>query len=105
MAFQIRGKDNSKVWAYATLRDPSGQTRSFTPDQVSFTPIRTWRSSHTQAVYPVATRIRTGETEWQIMPLMDDQELDSRSSTRAVYWEGVVTFRRDGESVGKATWS
>lgn len=101
MAFQIRGKDGSKVWAYATLRDPSGQTRSFTPDQVSFTPIRTWRSSHTQAVYPVATRIRTGETEWQITPLMDDQELDSRNSTRAVYWEGAVTFRRDGESVGK----
>lgn len=101
MAFQIRGKDGSKIWSYATLRDAAGQVQSFTPEQVNFHPIRTWRSARTQATYPVATRIRTGETEWQITPLMDDQELDSRDSTRAVYWEGAVTFKRNGKPAGK----
>lgn len=101
MAFQIRGKDNSKIWAYAALRDASGHIRLFTPDQVSFHPIRTWRSARTQAIYPVATRIRTGEIEWQITPLMDDQELDSRASTGAVYWEGAVTYTRDGQPAGR----
>ncbi len=101
MAFQIRGKDGSKIWSYATLRDAAGQVRSFTPDQVDFHPVRTWQSTRTQAIYPVATHIRTGEIEWQLTPLMDDQELDSRSSTRAVYWEGAVTFKRDGKLAGK----
>ncbi|MXS80262.1 Predicted secreted hydrolase [Nitrosomonas eutropha] len=101
MAFQIRGKDGSKIWAHAVLRDASGRVQSFTPEQVSFHPVRTWRSARTQAVYPVATRIRTGKIEWQITPLMDDQELDSRDSTRAVYWEGAITLTRDGKSAGR----
>lgn len=101
MAFQIRGKDDSKIWAYAVLRDASGHVQTLTPDQVSFHPIRTWRSARTQAVYPVTTRIRTGETEWKIAPLMDDQELDSRASAGTVYWEGAVTLTRDGQPAGR----
>ena len=38
---------------------------------------------------------------WHIAPLQDDQELDSRRSTGAVYWEGAVTVRRDGVLAGK----
>ncbi|MBE7526218.1 MAG: carotenoid 1,2-hydratase [Burkholderiales bacterium] len=101
MAFQIRGKDGGTIWAHAVLRDASGQIRTFAPDQVSFHPERTWHSTRTQADYPVATRIRTGETEWQITPLMDDQELDSRRSSGAVYWEGAVTLTRDGKPAGR----
>ena len=36
MAFQIRGKDGHKVWAYAGIRDASGRFTRFEPDQVSF---------------------------------------------------------------------
>ena len=32
---------------------------------------------------------------------MDDQELDSRASTGAVYWEGAVTLQRDGRRIGR----
>jgi predicted secreted hydrolase len=35
-------------------------------------------------------------------PLMDDQELDSRQSTGAVYWEGAVRVSRDGADLGRA---
>ncbi len=101
MAFQIRGKDGGKIWAHAALRDASGRINTFVPDQVSFHSIRTWRSPHTQAVYPVAIRIRTGEIEWQLTPLMDDQELDSRLSIGSAYWEGAVTLTRDGEFAGR----
>jgi len=101
MAFQIRGKDGSTIWTHAVLRDASDQIRTFTPDLVSFHPERTWHSTRTQADYPVATRIRIGETEWQVTPLMDDQELDSRSSSGAVYWEGAVTLTRDGKPAGR----
>ena len=101
MAFQIRGKKGGKVWAYAALRDPSGQVKFFSPEQVEFTPTRTWQSPHTEAVYPVAMHIRTGEIEWQLTPLLDDQELDSRQSAGAVYWEGAVTLTRDRQPAGR----
>lgn len=101
MAFQIRGKDGKKLWAYATVRDAAGRVTHYTPDQVSFSPQRTWRSPRTNASYPVQIEIRTGDTRWLLTPLQDDQELDSRTSTGSVYWEGAVTVDRDGRRAGR----
>jgi len=101
MAFQIRGKQGGKLWAHATVRDPSGKVTQYAPDQVNFTPQARWKSPRTEAVYPVATTITTGSTRWQIQPLQQDQELDSRRSTGAVYWEGAVTVERDGVPAGR----
>ncbi|SFU61828.1 Predicted secreted hydrolase [Pseudoduganella namucuonensis] len=100
MAFHIRGKTGGKLWAHATWRDASGKITHYAPDQVSFTPQRKWRSPRTNAEYPVATQLATGATVWHISPLQDDQELDSRRSTGAVYWEGAVTVARDGARAG-----
>ncbi|MBB3120076.1 lipocalin-like domain-containing protein [Pseudoduganella violacea] len=105
MAFQIRskGKDGAsgKLWGHATWRDASGRITHYAPDQVSFTPQARWRSPRTNAEYPVATQIATGSTLWQVAPLQQDQELDSRRSTGSVYWEGAVTVSRDGKPVGR----
>ncbi|WP_375540006.1 lipocalin-like domain-containing protein [Rugamonas brunnea] len=102
MAFQIRSATGGKLWAHATWRDASGKITQYSPDQVSFTPQRRWRSPRTNAEYPVATLLTTGRTAWRIVPLQDDQELDSRRSTGAVYWEGAVTISRDGVPAGRA---
>lgn len=101
MAFRIRARDGSTLWAHAALRDPQGRATRFGSEQVHFAPRRRWRSPRTDAQYPVAVHIRTGPHEWQIDPLMDDQELDSRASTGAVYWEGAVTVTRGGKRVGR----
>ncbi len=101
MAFHMRSKTGGTLWAHATWRDASGKITHYAPDQVSFTPQRRWRSPRTNAEYPVATELATGDVLWQIAPLQDDQELDSRRSTGAVYWEGAVTVRRGGVPVGK----
>jgi predicted secreted hydrolase len=101
MAFQIRNKDGSTLWAHAALRDEAGRVTQFKPEDVQFTPLRTWRSPRTKAVYPVATRIRTGPIVWQVHPLQDDQELDSQRSTGSIYWEGAVTVSRDGKAAGR----
>jgi predicted secreted hydrolase len=101
MAFQIRGKDGAKVWAYAGLRNANGQFTRFKPEQVEFEPQRVWRSSRTGATYPVAMRIRIDSSIWSLNPLYDDQELDSRQTTGAVYWEGAVTVTRDGKPAGR----
>jgi predicted secreted hydrolase len=94
MAFQIRGKGGEKLWAHATMRDASGSLSQFGPNDVLFRPRRTWRSGRTGASYPVAMSLQTGDLHWQLDPLQDDQELDSRLSTGAVYWEGAITVRR-----------
>jgi predicted secreted hydrolase len=100
MAFRIRGRDGGKVWAHATLRDAQGRMTSFEGDDVDFTPVRTWRSPRTDVSYPVSEAVRVGAFQWRLDPLMDDQELDSRQSTGAVYWEGAVAVTRDGREAG-----
>ncbi|AMP00418.1 putative AttH [Collimonas arenae] len=101
MAFQIRNRNGERIWSHATLRDASGNVTQFTPDQVAFQPQRNWRSPRTDASYPVQAMLRTGAIDWQLIPLQDDQELDSRGSTGSVYWEGAVTVKRDGKRTGR----
>lgn len=101
MAFQIRAKDGGKLWTHAAVRGPDGKVVRYSPDQVAFAPQTLWRSPRTNAEYPVATTITTGATRWRIVPLQPDQELDSRRSTGAVYWEGAVTLERDGVPAGR----
>ncbi|WP_232221347.1 lipocalin-like domain-containing protein [Burkholderia sp. WSM2232] len=102
MAFKVRSRDGHAVWAHAALRDRAGRVTSFGPSEVDFAPRRMWRSPHTNTLYPVAMTVRTGALNWQLDPLMDDQELDSRQSTGAVYWEGATRVSRDGVEVGRA---
>ena len=101
VAFRIRGKNGNEVWTYAAIRDASGNIKQFKPDQIQFEPKRTWRSPRTDVTYPVLMRIQTGSTEWLFTPLQDDQELDSRQSVGAVYWEGAVTVTCDGKPAGR----
>jgi predicted secreted hydrolase len=101
MAFKVRGHDGHAIWAHAALRDPTGHVTAFGPDQVEFTPVRSWRSPRTNATYPVSMNVKAGTLTWRLVPLMDDQELDSRQSTGAVYWEGAVRVSRDGAPAGR----
>jgi predicted secreted hydrolase len=101
MAFKVRGRHGGSVWAHAALRDAHGKVTSFNPAQVDFVPLRIWRSPRTNTSYPVSATVRTGSINWRLDPLLDDQELDSRESTGAVYWEGAVSVTRDGQAVGR----
>ncbi|MDE1182417.1 carotenoid 1,2-hydratase [Paraburkholderia sp.] len=100
MAFVVRSRQGGVIWSHAVLRDPRGQMQSFGPDKVGFTPIERWRSPHTGTTYPVGSSVRTGDDTWTLAPLMDDQELDSRGTSGAVYWEGAVRVSRAGQPVG-----
>ena len=94
MAFRIRDAMGRALWAGATLRDAKGETTHFAPQDVRFTTARRWRSERTGADYPVeqvlSLRLPTGERQWRITPLFDDQELDSRAGGGPVYWEGAA---------------
>ena len=100
MAFRIRKKGGGVVWAGGTLKTERGKT-VFTPAQVAFEPLRTWRSPRTSVEYPVAMRVAAGTESWDLEPLMDDQELDSRASTGTIYWEGAVRAMQGGKEAGR----
>jgi predicted secreted hydrolase len=94
MAFQMRGADGRAIWAGGTLRDAANSVNVLKPEDVRFDTVRSWRSPRTGTDYPVERRLTirlpTGERQFPLKPLFDDQELDSRGAGGPVYWEGAV---------------
>jgi predicted secreted hydrolase len=94
MAFQIRDAKGGAFWAGGSLRRANGELTRFNPADVRFTSGRRWRSPRTGTEYPVERtlilRLPTGERQWVLKPLFDDQELDGRAGGGPVYWEGAV---------------
>ena len=88
-AFRLRRADGSSVYAGGSLRAPGQAVRSFGPHEVRFTPGRVWESATTRARYPVQWTIATPAGDFRVDALLDNQELDSRGSIGAIYWEGV----------------
>ena len=101
MAFRIRAKAGGAFWAGGALRTPDGRRRILAPREVRFEPLGSWRSPRSEVTYPVAMRVRAGELEVELEPLMDDQELDSRASTGTIYWEGAVRAVQGGRLAGR----
>jgi len=102
-AFQIRAKaTGAPLYAYASLRPPGlARVQTFGPREIGFEPLTLWTSPRTRATYPVAQRIRIGERLFETEPLFEDQELDSRASSGAIYWEGASLLYESGRSVGR----
>jgi predicted secreted hydrolase len=105
MAFELRRKNKSALWAGGSLREGAQsrhKLRIAQPGDIDFTPLRTWKSASTGAVYPVEWRVRAGDETFTIKALLDAQELDSRSSTGAIYWEGLSdAFNPQGDRIGR----
>jgi predicted secreted hydrolase len=101
MAFRMRDAAGRPLWAAGSQRPQSGEERRFGPQDVAFVARRQWRSPRTGASYPVALELRVGDRRFELEPLMDDQELDSRASTGAEYWEGAVRVLDGGREIGR----
>ena len=101
MAARIRRADGSALWRFGTLRTVDGEVRELDFDAISFEALRHWRSPRSGVRYPVSWRLGVDGTSLVLEPLMDDQELDGRASTGAIYWEGAVRALRDGRAVGR----
>jgi len=46
-------------------------------------------------------KVKKGNIQLLLEPLMDDQELDARASTGTIYWEGAVRAFAGGNEVGR----
>ena len=70
-----------------------GRARRGFDAEVGFYQSRQWRSVRTGITYPVEWRVRIAQRVFLLQGLMDDQELDSRRSTGAIYWEGLSELK------------
>jgi predicted secreted hydrolase len=101
-AFRLRRQDGSALWAGGSFRATAGAAQAFAPDAVTFMPGRRWTSVATQATYPVEWNVRTPAGSFVVRAVIDDQELDSRGSTGAIYWEGLADLLdAQGRRVGR----
>ena len=95
-AFRLRRADGSALWAGGSWRAPGQAARIFAATEVQFTPLRWWRSPLGGTRYPVQWRVDTPAGSFEVRALLDNQELDSRGSTGAIYWEGLCALHTAG---------
>jgi predicted secreted hydrolase len=111
-AFRLRTQTGDALWVGGSFR-AAGQISPevFGPQDVVFTPGRTWKSPASGATYPVewavvvsrrATGTAPNTAHYRVKAVIDPQELDSRQSTGAIYWEGLSElFDAQGKLVGR----
>jgi predicted secreted hydrolase len=92
--------DDGRALMAFRYRDRQGGVY-YAPEGTAFTPLRIWRSPRTGVEYPVAMRVAAGGEQYDLTPLMDDQEFDARRSTGTIYWEGAVRALHAGSEVGR----
>ena len=101
-AFRVRRADGSALWSGGSHRPLGGATRAFADGEVVFVPGRTWTSPASSARYPVEWKVATPAGAFAVRALLDDQELDSRTSTGSIYWEGLsLLLDGSGRRVGR----
>ena len=101
MAFRMRDASGATLWAGGTLRRRDGTARVLGPQEVEFVARRRWRSPRTGTDYPIGMEVRVPGVRLELRALIDDQELDARSSTGTLYWEGAVRALEAGREVGR----
>jgi predicted secreted hydrolase len=100
-AFRLRDKDGNALWDGGSFRSAQGALTIFSRGEVVFKPVRRWKSPLTQASYPVEWVVRTPADFYTVRAVLDNQELDSRQSTGAIYWEGLSELSdSNGKRVG-----
>ncbi|MBY0465267.1 MAG: carotenoid 1,2-hydratase [Burkholderiales bacterium] len=126
--FRLRRADGTAVWAggswrtgpqtatsprYASasadaaphhaLPTASPAAQAFGADEVVWQPLAWWVSPLSGARYPVRWAVTTPAGRFEVHARVDAQELDSRATTGAIYWEGLSDLidPTNGQRVGQ----
>jgi predicted secreted hydrolase len=101
-AFRLRRQDGSTLWDGGSFRSSGGELYVASRGETEFRPQRRWTSPVSNASYPVEWIVRTPADFYTVRALVDNQELDSRGSTGAIYWEGLSDLLdSNGQRVGR----
>ena len=101
MAFRIRSAKGETLWQHVDVRDARDRVRLKSYQGSHWVATQYWRSPRSLIEYPVGFRLSFAGAEYDIVPLMPDQEIDARASTGGFYWEGAVTVSHRGQSIGR----
>ena len=91
MCYQLRNSaGEASPFSSGTFVAEDGSTTALTSTDFSIEPLGEWKSAKTDAVYPSTWRVRVPGKgiDLTVVPVMKDQELDTRGTTMIVYWEG-----------------
>jgi predicted secreted hydrolase len=90
MAFYFRDQAGRRHFGASTLVDADGSSRSLAAEQITLTPMQTWRSPSSGATYPIAWRLTVAGADLDVFltATVMNQELDTRRTTGLTYWEG-----------------
>ncbi len=103
MIYQLRDTAGVPSIGVATYVDSDGMAGDLVPSDIVVEVNDTWVSPHSGATYPMAWTLHVARQALTLMlrPVMEDQELDTRRTTRVTYWEGQVevTGSRTGKPV------
>ena len=100
-AFQVRDAQGRALWDGGSYRAGSS-LYPFARGEAVFEAQQFWRSPRSQARYPVQWLVRTPADFYTVNAVFSAQELDSRASTGALYWEGLCeVFDSQGRQAGR----
>jgi predicted secreted hydrolase len=94
MLYVLRRQDGSlDPFSSGTLVDAQGQGRHLQLADFAITPLATWKSPRSGAVYPASWKISLPDVgyELELQPTVADQELATTRTTQVTYWEGSVS--------------
>ena len=101
MAFRLRDQEALPIWTAATFMKSNGTKLRLGINEISLEPTRYWQSNRTGTRYPVEWTLKLARRLLRLVPLLDDQELDSRHTTGTVYWEGAVRVYENRTEIGR----
>jgi predicted secreted hydrolase len=104
MVYLLRHEDGRiDPHSSGTLVHPGGQAEHLRKEMFEVVALGKWSSPRSGATYPQGWELRVPKAglSLRITPAFPDQELDTKSSTRVVYWEGKVLVEgiHDGQTV------
>lgn len=94
MLYQLRSKYGGvSPFSSGSYVAPNGDKITLDHDQYVITPVETWKSPHSGAVYPARwiVEIPSLDLKFDIIPLMSDQEHQHSFQ----YWEGAIKIESD----------
>lgn len=103
MLYQIRRRDGTPdVTSSGSLVTDDGRVIPIRHEQMRITALSSWRSPRSHATYPMGWKIEIPalSVSLKLMPLLENQELITTSTTQVTYWEGAVDVTGSLGNVG-----
>jgi predicted secreted hydrolase len=96
MCYQLRDSQNRvSEFSCGTFVDEEGNSLFLSYEDFSINVLDYWISPNTGAKYPSGWKIEVPklELELTVIPILRDQELDTRGTTMIIYWEGACEVK------------